>query len=113
MSKLKVSNPATGELIQELNINTNEEIKTAIDHAGTAFDSWKKVDAFERARLLKKWSELILENKLDIAKTITLENGKPLKEALGEVAYATDYIEWYAEEAKRIYGRTIPANQNA
>lgn len=113
MSKIKVNNPATGELIEEVRVNTEEEVELALENASTAFDSWKKVNAHERARLLKKWYELIQLNKEEIAKIMTLENGKPLKESLGEVNYATDYIEWYAEEAKRIYGRTIPANQDS
>lgn len=113
MSKIKVNNPATGEIIEEVKVNTEEEVELALENASTAFDSWKKVNAHERARLLKKWYELIQLNKEEIAKIMTLENGKPLKESLGEVNYATDYIEWYAEEAKRIYGRTIPANQDS
>ncbi len=112
MSQIKVNNPATGELIEEVKVNTTAEVELAIENASTAFDSWKKVNAHERARLLKKWYELIQLNKEEIAKIMTLENGKPLKESLGEVNYATDYIEWYAEEAKRIYGRTIPAHQD-
>lgn len=113
MSNIQVKNPATGEVIEEVKRNTKEEVEEAIERASTAFKKWKKVNAHERARLLKKWSELVQANKDDIARTMTLENGKPLKESIGEVNYATDYIDWYAEEAKRIYGRTIPANHDA
>src|SRR5699024_7607468 len=75
-----------------------------------AFHTWKKTNAHERSRLLKKWSQLIQNEKEAIAKVMTEENGKPLKESRGEVDYATSYIDWFAEEAKRIYGRTIPSH---
>jgi len=113
MSHIEVKNPATGELIKKVEKNTKAEVEAAIEQANTAFHTWKKINAHERSRLLMKWAELVLANKEEIAKTMTLENGKPLKESLGEVNYATDYIVWYAEEAKRIYGRTIPANNDA
>jgi succinate-semialdehyde dehydrogenase / glutarate-semialdehyde dehydrogenase len=105
----KVTNPATGELISEVRINTVAEIKQIIKNGHNGFKKWAKVNAHERSNLLKKWSEKIQENKAEIAEVMTLENGKPLKESLGEVDYATSYIDWYAEEAKRIYGRTIPS----
>ncbi|GGJ98440.1 succinate-semialdehyde dehydrogenase [NADP(+)] [Lentibacillus kapialis] len=107
---LRVTNPATGELVDEIRINTREEIFERLSKGHSAFKQWSKVNAHERSRLLKKWSDRIQENKTDIARVMTLESGKPIKESLGEVDYATSYIEWYAEEAKRIYGRTIPAN---
>lgn len=105
----KVNNPATGKLITEVKINSVEEIKQSLKNGHESFKKWSKVNAHERSRLLKNWSQKIQENKADIAEVMTLENGKPLKESLGEVDYATSYIDWYAEEAKRIYGRTIPA----
>lgn len=111
MSKqFKVNNPATGELIEEVKMNSEEEIKQVLERGHYAFKKWSKVNAHERSSLLRKWSEKIQENKESIAETMTLENGKPLSESLGEVDYAASYIDWYAEEAKRIYGRTIPAN---
>lgn len=113
MSQIEVKNPATGELIKNVEKNTKAEVEAAIEQANTAFHTWKKINAHERSRLLMNWAELVLANKEEIAKTMTLENGKPLKESLGEVNYATDYIVWYAEEAKRIYGRTVPANHDA
>lgn len=109
-NQFKVNNPATGEVIQEVNVNTEEEIKQALENGHKAFKKWAKVNAHERSRLLQKWSEKIKDNKESIAEVMTLENGKPLHESLGEVDYAASYIDWYAEEAKRIYGRTIPAN---
>jgi succinate-semialdehyde dehydrogenase/glutarate-semialdehyde dehydrogenase len=107
---LRVNNPATGELIQEVKIHSEEEINQALKNGHDSFKKWRKVNAHERSRLLQRWSQLVQEHKDEIAKIMTLENGKPLKESLGEVDYATSYIDWYAEEAKRIYGRTIPAS---
>jgi len=105
-----VYNPATGEEIETITRNNEEEIKDALQRGHEAFQSWKKTNAHERSRLLKKWSQLIQENKQDIATVMTKENGKPIRESLGEVDYATSYIDWYAEEAKRLYGRTIPTH---
>lgn len=108
--KIAVKNPATGELVEKIAVNTEEEIKLAIKKGHHSFKEWAAVHAHERSRLLQKWSDLIQENKKEIAKVMTSESGKPIKESLGEVDYATSYIDWYAEEAKRLYGRTIPAN---
>lgn len=105
-----VTDPATGDVIQEVTYDSEEEIKQALKRGHEAFKDWSRVNAHKRSNLLKKWSKKIQENKQDIAEVMTRENGKPLKESLGEVDYATSYIDWYAEEAKRIYGRTIPAN---
>lgn len=110
---LKVTNPATGEFIAEVNIDAEAQIKEAIKNGHDAFKTWSKVNAHERSKLLKKWSQLIQEKKEEIAEIMTLESGKPIQESLGEVDYATSYIEWYAEEAKRIYGRTIPTNSES
>lgn len=107
---LQVKNPATGQVIKEIRINSEAEIKQAIKNGHNSFKIWAKVNAHERSRLLRNWSQLIQEHKAEIAEIMTLENGKPLKESFGEVDYATSYIDWYAEEAKRIYGRTIPAS---
>ncbi len=73
----------------------------------------EKVDAHERSAKLLKWAELIDEHQDELARLITLEGGKPLAEAKGEVTYANSYVKWYAEEAKRVYGRTIPANASS
>ncbi|ULT58822.1 NAD-dependent succinate-semialdehyde dehydrogenase [Neobacillus drentensis] len=107
---LQVKNPATGQVIKEIRINTEEEIKLALKAGHDSFKKWAKVNAHERARLLRNWSQIIQEHKAEIAEIMTLENGKPLSESLGEVDYAASYIDWYAEEAKRIYGRTVPAS---
>lgn len=105
-----VKNPATGQVLQTITRNTTEEIEAALQNGHEAFQTWKKTNAHERSRLLIKWSQLIQENKEAIAKVMTEENGKPLAESRGEVDYATSYIDWYAEEAKRLYGRTIPSH---
>ncbi|MHA6250914.1 NAD-dependent succinate-semialdehyde dehydrogenase [Oceanobacillus sp. CAU 1775] len=108
--KIQVKNPATGEIFQEIEAHSTAEIEAKIAKVATGFKSWKKVNAHERARLLRNWTTHIQKHKDEIARIMTLESGKPLQESLGEVDYATSYIDWYAEEAKRIYGRTIPAN---
>lgn len=104
-----VKNPATGEVVGEVTMNSPEEITQKIEEGHAAFKEWKKTTAYERANLLIKWSALIKEHRDELGRLVTEENGKPLREGLGEVDYAASYIDWYAEEAKRIYGRTVPA----
>lgn len=103
-----VKNTATGEVIETLKNNSEDEINEKIKRSHEAFQDYKKKPAHDRSALLYKWYELILKNIDEIALTMTKESGKPLKESKGEVKYATDYILWFAEEAKRTYGRTIP-----
>lgn len=105
-----VNNPATGELIQKVKINTEDEINLSLKNGHESFKEWSKINAHERSRLIQKWSEKVNENKEELAEIMTKENGKPLSESLGEIDYSLAYLDWYAEEAKRIYGRTIPAN---
>ncbi len=109
MTNLFVRNPATGALLATLKVDDADSVNTKLQAGARAFKTWKKTSAYERAALLMKWAELIILHKVDIAKVMTEENGKPFKESLGEVDYAVSYLTWYAEEAKRIYGRTIPA----
>lgn len=106
----KVENPATHEIIGSVPTGGKIEARQAVDAAYTAYQSWKKKTAEERYKLLMKWHHLIEENKEDIARTMTVEQGKPFREALGEVMYANGFISWYAEEGKRVYGETIPAS---
>lgn len=108
-----VKNPATGQVVKEVRINSEEEINAAIKEGHDSFKKWSKVNAHERSRLLSNWSRIIQEHKEEIAEIMTLENGKPLAESRGEVDYATSYIDWYAEEAKRLYGRTVPASSES
>lgn len=105
-----VKNPATGDVLATITRDDPQQIEEKLATGHQAFQTWKKTNAHERAKLLMKWSGLIQENKQAIAEVMTKENGKPLKESIGEVDYATSYIDWYAEEAKRIYGRTIPTH---
>ncbi|MBR0580387.1 NAD-dependent succinate-semialdehyde dehydrogenase [Bacillus altitudinis] len=109
-NELKVYNPATGEEIASVAQYTKEQIEDAITRSHKAFKTWAKTSAHERAKIIRKWFDLMIEHKERLAKIITEENGKPYQEALGEIVYAAGYIEWYAEEAKRIYGRTIPSH---
>ncbi|WP_421956386.1 NAD-dependent succinate-semialdehyde dehydrogenase [Polaromonas sp.] len=106
---LEVRNPAIGELITSVPKMGAEETQLAIDAAQQAFQSWRETTAEERARILRRWYELMLQHQQDLALLMTLEQGKPLAESLGEIAYAASYIEWYAEEARRAYGTTIPS----
>ena len=105
---LEVNNPATMEIVGKVPNFTAEETKSAIDHAEKAFQSWKNTTAKERSIILKKWSDLIIEHVDDLAKIMTIEQGKPLSEAKGEILMGASYIEFYAEESKRVYGDIIP-----
>ncbi|MFB7639676.1 NAD-dependent succinate-semialdehyde dehydrogenase [Peribacillus butanolivorans] len=106
----EVLNPATGELIREIAYGVAEDAKSATDAATEAFESWAETTADQRNELLMKWFNLVKQNKEEIAKLLTLEQGKSISEAHGEVNYAASYISWYAEECKRVYGETIPAS---
>lgn len=106
-----VINPATREEIGKVQKDSQDDIEKKIDLADETFKSFKQLTAYERADLLFKWADKIDENKDEIAELVTKEGGKPLTEALGEVDYANSYIRYYAEEAKRIYGRTIPSSK--
>ena len=86
------------------------DIKNAIRAASSAFESFRKTTGRERARMIRRWHQLVLENAEDLAILITWENGKPLADATGEVAYAANFLEWFAEEAPRLYGDTIPSS---
>lgn len=110
---IEVKNPANGELIKKVEIDTEEEVINKIEIGDKAFQEWRLRDAHSRAFLLKEWSKKINDNKQEIAKIITSESGKPLREAGAEVDYARSYIDWYAEEATRIYGRTVPSNNSS
>jgi len=87
------------------------QARQAIEAANRAFPAWSKKTAKERAIILRKWFDLLLANQEDLARLMTLEQGKPITESRGEVAYAAAFIEWFAEEGKRIYGDTIPQHQ--
>jgi len=104
-----VNNPATGELLAHVPDMGVPETRRAIDAAKRAWPEWRRKPAKERAILLRKWYELIMANSDDLARIMTAEQGKPLGESKGEIAYAASFVEWFAEEAKRVYGDTIPS----
>jgi succinate-semialdehyde dehydrogenase / glutarate-semialdehyde dehydrogenase len=106
---IEVVNPFSNEKIAAVPQLTAEQVDKAILSASIAFNSWKNILVTERSALLKKWNDLILQNAEDLAIIMVLEQGKPLKEAIGEIKYAASYIEFYAEEAKRIYGDILPS----
>ena len=109
---LPVTNPATGEVIARVPRMGAAETRRALEAANAAWPAWKKKTAKERAGILRKWFDLMMAAQDDLAAILTAEQGKPLAEARGEIAYGASYIEWYAEEARRIYGDTIPTHQN-
>ncbi|KAG7955130.1 hypothetical protein I3843_11G055200 [Carya illinoinensis] len=106
---IKVYNPATGEVITDIPCMGGRETNDAISSAFDAFNPWRKLTATERSRFLRKWYDLLIAHKEELGQLITLEQGKPLKEALGEVSYGAGFIEFSAEEAKRVYGDIIPS----
>ena len=106
-----VNDPSTGELIVKLPDMGISETKDAINAAHKAQKSWAAKTGKERSTILRNWFNLMMANKDDLAKILTAEMGKPLAEALGEIAYGASFVEWFAEEAKRVYGDTIPGHQ--
>jgi succinate-semialdehyde dehydrogenase/glutarate-semialdehyde dehydrogenase len=107
----KVTNPATGEVIGTVPDLGVAETRRAIEAAQAAFPAWAARTAKDRATILRKWNDLMLANADDLAQLMTAEQGKPLAEAKGEIAYAASFIEWFAEEGKRLYGDVIPGHQ--
>ncbi|MFK3948128.1 NADP-dependent succinate-semialdehyde dehydrogenase [Pseudomonas fulva] len=108
---INVTNPATGEVIGTVPKMGTAETRRAIEAADKALPAWRALTAKERSTKLRRWFELMIENQDDLARLMTTEQGKPLTEAKGEIAYAASFIEWFAEEAKRVYGDTIPGHQ--
>lgn len=106
---IEVFNPSTGEVIANVACMGGRETNDAISSAYDAFQSWSKLTAAERSKCLRKWYDLIMSHKEELGQLITLEQGKPLKEAIGEVSYGASFIEFFAEEAKRVYGDIIPS----
>jgi succinate-semialdehyde dehydrogenase / glutarate-semialdehyde dehydrogenase len=104
----EVKNPANGKVIAEVAECGTAETRRAIEAAGRAMDAWRTRSAKQRAAIMRKWFNLMMENQEDLAQIMTAEQGKPLAESRGEIAYGASYIEWFAEEAKRVYGDTIP-----
>jgi len=107
-STFAVTNPATGEVIAKVAKCGADETRRAIEAAERAQIDWRQKTASERSRLLRRWFDLMMENQEDLARIMTAEQGKPLAESRGEIAYGASFIEWFAEEAKRVYGDVIP-----
>jgi succinate-semialdehyde dehydrogenase/glutarate-semialdehyde dehydrogenase len=108
---VEVNNPATGEILGTVPNLGAAETRRAIEAANAAWPAWRKKTAKERANILRKWFNLMMENQDDLGMLMTAEQGKPLAEAKGEIAYGASFVEWFAEEAKRVYGDTIPQHQ--
>ncbi len=109
---IDVTNPATGEKLGTVPKMGADETRRAIEAAETAFLSWRKTTAYEKSQVLRRWFELMMEHKEDLSIIMTAEQGKPINESRGEINYAASYIEWFAEEARRVYGDTVPAHSN-
>ena len=108
---LAVHNPATGEIIGRVPALGASETRTAIAAASMPQRAWAARTAKDRSRVLRTWYELIIENKDDLGRILTLEQGKPLAEAIAEIVYGASFVEWFAEEARRVYGDLIPGHQ--
>jgi succinate-semialdehyde dehydrogenase / glutarate-semialdehyde dehydrogenase len=108
---IAVDNPATGAIVGTVPRLGRTETRAAIDAAARAFPAWRRATAKERAQVMRRWFDLMMANQEDLAQLMTAEQGKPIAESRGEVAYAASFLEWFGEEAKRVYGDTIPAHQ--
>lgn len=107
---LAIDNPANGAVIGYIPVQSDTEIEEAIERSRQAQGDWKRLTAKERGSLLYRWYELLMENQGDLARLMTLEQGKPLAESMSEVTYGASFIQWFAEEGKRAYGSTIPGH---
>ena len=105
---IDVRNPATGDQVGTVPFFKAEETKRAVEAADKALPAWRGLLAKERGRLLRRWFDLVIENREDLARILTAEQGKPYKEALSEIVNGAQFIEWFAEEARRVYGETLP-----
>ncbi|HEY5113291.1 MAG TPA: aldehyde dehydrogenase family protein, partial [Coriobacteriia bacterium] len=103
-----VDNPATGETIAQVPRMGAAETRRAIERAEEALPKWRSMLAKDRARILRRWADLMMENVEGLARLLTTEQGKPLAESRTEIAYAASFYEWFGEEGKRVYGDTIP-----
>ena len=108
---ITVDDPATGQPVGVVPRLGAAETREAIDAAARALPAWRRTTARERAAVMRRWFDLVMANQEDLARLMTTEQGKPLGESRGEVAYAAGFLEWFGEEAKRVYGDTIPGQQ--
>ena len=111
-TRFAVQDPATGAHLADVANLGAEQAQAAIDAANAAWPMWRKKTAKERANIMRKWFDLLMANQEDLARLMTAENGKPIAESRGEVAYGASFVEWFAEEAKRINGETLPTFDN-
>lgn len=109
--RFPVDNPATGQVIAAVTNCSASEVEEAIAAADRALAPWRSLAGNERGQILRQWFDLLIANREELASLLSLEQGKPLKEAVGEIIYGASFIEWFAEEAKRIYGDVIPGHQ--
>ncbi|HCB44694.1 MAG TPA: succinate-semialdehyde dehydrogenase (NADP(+)), partial [Pseudomonas sp.] len=110
-ARTDIANPATHERLGSVPNMGADETRRAIEAARVAQQQWRQRTAKERAQVLRKWFELMMQHQEDLARIMTAEQGKPLTEARGEIAYAASFLEWFGEEAKRVYGDVIPGHQ--
>ncbi|MEZ4695493.1 MAG: NAD-dependent succinate-semialdehyde dehydrogenase [Rhodothermales bacterium] len=108
--RYEVRNPATGDVVASVPDMNASDTKRAIAAAAEAFRTWRSTTVLERSRILRRWNDLVIENVDELARLLTTEMGKPVKEAAGEIRYGASFIEWFAEEARRVYGDVIPAS---
>ena len=109
---IPVTDPASGETVGAVPSLTADQTRAAIAAAGAALNNWSALTAGERSRILRRWYDLLMAAQEDVARILTHEQGKPLAEARAEVGYAASFIEWFAEEAKRLYGEIIPGHRS-
>ena len=109
-ARFPVKNPATGEVIAEIADLSEDEVRGAIEAAHRSWGAWRAKTAKERALPMRRWYELMMAAQEDLARLMTAEQGKPLSESRGEIAYGASFVEWFAEEGKRVYGDVIPTN---
>ena len=108
---IEVNNPADDSVMGTIPKMGADETRRAIEAADRAWPAWRKLTAKERAAILRRWFDLMMENQEDLAQLMTAEQGKPIAESRGEIGYGASFVEWFAEEGKRIYGDTIPPHQ--
>jgi succinate-semialdehyde dehydrogenase/glutarate-semialdehyde dehydrogenase len=109
-ASFEVTNPADGDVLATVADLGVAETRRAVQAASDAWPEWRRKTAKERAAILRRWYELMLEHKDDLAAIMTAEQGKPLAESAGEIAYGASFVEWFAEEGKRVYGDVIPTH---
>lgn len=110
LEQIEIINPGTNEVVGTVPKGAEAEADMAIEAAHEAFEEWADLTAYDRANYLKKLTDLLIENKEELGRIMTVEMGKPITQSIGEVVYAASFLEWYAEEGKRIYGHTVPAH---